>query len=48
MAGSEGPKKLVVTVGRYYFDKNPFIGTFADINVWNRFDLISQIPSLNI
>ena len=36
MRGWEGRKKLVMTLGRYYFDKNPFIGTLADINVWDR------------
>ena len=35
---SEGMKKLSLILGRYYFDKNPFIGKLADINVWNRFD----------
>ena len=48
MRGWEGPKKLVMTLGRYYFDKNPFIGTLADINVWDRSDLSypSQSDSL--
>ena len=27
---------LIVIVGRYPFDNNPFIGTIADINVWSR------------
>ena len=27
---------MIVIVGRYPFDKNPFIGTIADINVWSR------------
>ena len=28
--------ELIVILGRYPFDKNPFIGTIADINVWSR------------
>ena len=28
--------ELIVILGRYHFDKNPFIGTIADINVWSR------------
>ena len=28
--------ELIVIVGRYPFDKNPYIGTIADINVWSR------------
>ena len=28
--------ELTVIVGRYSFDKNPYIGTIADINVWSR------------
>ena len=25
-----------MSVGRYYFDKNPLIGKIANINIWNR------------
>ena len=28
--------ELIVILGRYPFDKNPYIGTIADINVWSR------------
>ena len=28
--------ELFVIVGRDTFDKNPYIGTIADINVWSR------------
>ena len=28
--------ELIVIVGRFPFDKNPYIGTMADINVWSR------------
>ena len=28
--------ELLVILGRYPFDKNPYIGTIADINVWSR------------
>ena len=28
--------ELIVIVGKNPFDNNPFIGTFADINVWSR------------
>ena len=28
--------ELIVILGRNSFDKNPFIGTMADINVWSR------------
>ena len=28
--------ELILKLGRYPFDKNPFIGTMADINVWSR------------
>ena len=28
--------QMIVILGRYAFDKNPYIGTIADINVWSR------------
>ena len=28
--------ELIVILGRNSFDKNPYIGTVADINVWSR------------
>ena len=28
--------ELFIIIGRYFFDKNPFIGSMADISVWNR------------
>ena len=28
--------ELIVRLGRYPLDKNPYIGTIADINVWSR------------
>ena len=28
--------ELIVILGRYPFDKNPYIGTIADINLWSR------------
>ena len=28
--------ELIVIVGNYPFDKNPLIGSMADINVWSR------------
>ena len=28
--------ELIVILGRYFFDRNPYIGTIADINVWSR------------
>ena len=28
--------ELILILGRYPFDKNPYIGTLADINVWSR------------
>ena len=27
--------ELILIVGRYPFDKNPFIGTMTDINLWS-------------
>ena len=32
----EKETEFTFQVGRYSFDKNPFIGTIADINVWGR------------
>ena len=37
--------ELIVILGRYPFDKNPYIGTIANINVWSRPELISKIIS---
>ena len=28
--------ELILILGRYPFDKNPYIGTIADVNVWSR------------
>ena len=28
--------ELIVILGRYNFDRNPYIGIMADINVWSR------------
>ena len=28
--------ELILMLGRYSLDKNPLIGTIADINVWSR------------
>ena len=28
--------ELILILGRYSFDKNPYIGSMADINVWSR------------
>ena len=36
ITGAGDTDKLVLIVGRYSFDKNPFIGILADINVWDR------------
>ena len=30
------PKFMWLSVGRYYFDKNPLIGQIVNINIWNR------------
>ena len=32
----EEGEDLVLVVGRYSFDKNPFIGVIADLSVWDR------------
>ena len=36
ITGAGDTEELVLIVGRYSFDKNPFIGIIADINVWDR------------
>ena len=36
ITGADPDSELFITVGRYFFDKNPFIGSMADISVWNR------------
>ena len=36
LAKENSDSELTFIVGRYGFDKNPFIGTIAGINVWNR------------
>ena len=36
ITGAGETEELVVMVGRYSFDKNPFIGVMADFSVWNR------------
>ena len=36
ITGASPDSELFLTVGRYFFDKNPFIGSMADISVWNR------------
>ena len=36
ITGASSQAKLIIMMGRYAFDKNPFIGTMADINVWSR------------
>ena len=41
ITGAGETEELVLIVGRYSFDRNPFIGTMADINVWSRYDMIN-------
>ena len=36
ITGAANTSELLVILGRYTFDKNPYIGTIADINVWSR------------
>ena len=36
ITGAASTSKLMVILGKYPFDRNPFIGTIADINVWSR------------
>ena len=36
ITGAGPDSELFLMFGRYFFDKNPFIGSIADINVWNR------------
>ena len=36
ITGADPDSELFIMVGRYFFDKNPFIGSMADISVWNR------------
>ena len=38
--------EMIVIVGRYPFDKNPFIGIIAGINLWSRWELISLLTLL--
>ena len=36
ITGASPGSELFIILGRYFFDKNPFIGSMADISVWNR------------
>ena len=45
ISGSKPGTKLVIKVGRYGFDKNPFIGYIANINAWDR--IMSQEGNFN-
>ena len=36
ITGAGPDSELFLTVGRYFFDRNPFIGSMADISVWDR------------
>ena len=36
LTGAGDSEQLVLIVGRYSFDKNPFIGVIADLSVWDR------------
>ena len=36
ITGAGEGEDLVLMVGRYSFDKNPFIGVIADLSVWDR------------
>ena len=36
ITGASPGTELVISFGRYAFDKNPFIGTMANINIWDR------------
>ena len=36
ITGAGPNSELFLTVARYFFDKNPFIGSMADISVWKR------------
>ena len=36
ISGASPNTQVTLIVGRYAFDKNPFIGIMADINVWDR------------
>ena len=37
ITGAANTSELIVILGRYPFDKNPYIGKMADINVWSRY-----------
>ena len=41
LTGAGEGAKLILIVGWYHFDHNPFIGTMAEINVWNRLVVIT-------
>ena len=45
ITGAGATAELVVTVGRYHFDHNPFIGTLAGINLWDRYPLLPEPSS---
>ena len=45
LTGAASTDELVLIVGRYSFDKNPFIGIIADINMWDRSDITGQLLS---
>ena len=36
ITGASAGTEIVIIFGRYGFDRNPFIGTMANINVWDR------------
>ena len=36
ITGAAPDSELFIIVGRYFFDQNPFIGSMADISVWDR------------
>ena len=36
ISGASPNTQVTLIIGRYAFDKNPFIGIMADINVWDR------------
>lgn len=36
LTGAGEREEMLLIVGRYSFDKNPFIGVIADLSVWDR------------
>ena len=36
LTGAGESEEMLLIVGRYSFDKNPFIGVIADLSVWDR------------